>query len=334
MTALLAASWSAAAAGYDAVFVRQFAPWTGTCVEHLRRRAPALPADGPVWVACCGPGQELPLLHAALRDGREEEPPRRILASDLAPGMVDLAALKAAKIGPHCTAEVGDAMQPPGKGLAAIFSVFGLQQLPDPAAAVARWVIESAERGFTIACCTSTARSRVLERLTSWPCPERATRPDCTQVRCLAPGGVMILCFWPFDVERDGPWATFRSVLAARTAAQSADTSAVAASEHSGSAPSSLPASGQASPPTAHARPSSGAAPWETALRVVCEDAGGEVVRHACTQGSCKHGRAFSRVGCTRPARTRTPLHTGLMSCVGRPQSHAHPHTRRRRINW
>ena len=127
MTALLAASWSAAAAGYDAVFVRQFAPWTGTCVEHLRRRAPALPADGPVWVACCGPGQELPLLHAALRDGREEEPPRRILASDLAPGMVDLAALKAAKIGPHCTAEVGDAMQPPGKGLAAIFSVFGLQ---------------------------------------------------------------------------------------------------------------------------------------------------------------------------------------------------------------
>ena len=152
MTALLAASWSAAAAGYDAVFVRQFAPWTETCVERLRHRAPALPTDGPVWVACCGPGQELPLLHAALQDGREGHP-RCIIASDLAPGMVDLAALKAARIGPHCTAEVGDAMQPPSEGLAAIFSVFGLQQLPDPAVAVTRWVIENVLHHSAVSFC-------------------------------------------------------------------------------------------------------------------------------------------------------------------------------------
>ena len=99
----------------------------------------------------------------------------------------------------------------------------------------------------------------------------------------------MILCFWPFDVERDGPWATFRGVLAAQTAAQSTDASAVAESQHSGTAASSLPPSRQASPPVAHARPSPGPAPWEKALRIACEDAGGEVVRHACTPGSCLH---------------------------------------------
>jgi hypothetical protein len=27
-------------------------------------------------------------------------------------------------------------------------------------------------------------------------------------------GGVLILYFWPFDVEFVGPWATFRTVLA------------------------------------------------------------------------------------------------------------------------
>ena len=55
--------------------------------------------------------------------------------------MVKLAAQKAAMIGPHVTVEVGDAMQPPCESFAVIFSVFGLQQLPDPAVAVACWVI-------------------------------------------------------------------------------------------------------------------------------------------------------------------------------------------------
>jgi hypothetical protein len=163
MTQLTAESWSAAAAGYDDVFVRQFAPWTCTCVEHLRSRVPTLP-DGPVWVACCGPGQELPLLHAALQVGRAEDgaPPRRIVAGDLAQGMVKLAAQKAAMIGPHVTVEVGDAMQPPCESFAVIFSVFGLQQLPDPAVAVARWVID--RKSAVNVTQTRRARSRMPAR--------------------------------------------------------------------------------------------------------------------------------------------------------------------------
>ena len=93
------------------------------------------------------PCSPLFLCHCALPSlqvGRAEDgvPPGRIVAGDLAQGMVKLAAQKAAMIGPHVTVEVGDAMQPPCESFAVIFSVFGLQQLPDPAVAVARWVID------------------------------------------------------------------------------------------------------------------------------------------------------------------------------------------------
>ena len=39
------------------------------------------------------------------------------------------------------------------------------------------------------------------------------------QVEALAPGGVLVVCFWPSTVEQDGPWAQFRALLAARSAA-------------------------------------------------------------------------------------------------------------------
>ena len=139
---LLAESWNAAAVGYDDIFVRQFAPWTGTCIEALQQRAAAM-VPGAAWDACCGPGHELSLLHAVLESSQpdgEEKCPRRVFASDLSPEMVRLATDKAARIGRHITVEVGDAMQPPGNDLALIFSIFGLQQLPDPGVAVSRWV--------------------------------------------------------------------------------------------------------------------------------------------------------------------------------------------------
>ena len=66
--ALLADSWSAAAHGYDDIFVRQFAPWTHSSLDALASRLARAErlVDGDVWVPCCGPGQELPLLHALL----------------------------------------------------------------------------------------------------------------------------------------------------------------------------------------------------------------------------------------------------------------------------
>ena len=37
-------------------------------------------------------------------------------------------------------------------------------------------------------------------------------------MQALAPGGVLVVCFWPSTVEQDGPWAQFRALLAARSA--------------------------------------------------------------------------------------------------------------------
>ena len=139
---LLAESWNAAAVGYDDIFVRLFAPWTGTCIEALQQRAKAM-VSGTAWDACCGPGHELSLLHAVFESSQpdgEEKCPRHLFASDLSPGMVRLATNKAARIGRHIKVEVGDAMHPPGNDFALIFSIFGLQQLPDPVVALSRWV--------------------------------------------------------------------------------------------------------------------------------------------------------------------------------------------------
>ena len=47
----------------------------------------------------------------------------------------------------------------------------------------------------------------------NWVCPDWARFPP-PKVQCMVRGGVLILYFWPFDVEFVGPWATFRTVLA------------------------------------------------------------------------------------------------------------------------
>lgn len=127
--AQLAQAWDDAADGYDAYFVPRFAPWIMAAVAELG----ALPA-GPILVPCCGTFPELePLIgHYA---GRE------IVGIDLSPGMVRRAQARAAGR-PGVRAVVGDAVTlgPRWTGeCAAVLSVFGLQQLPDPAEALRSW---------------------------------------------------------------------------------------------------------------------------------------------------------------------------------------------------
>ena len=171
---------------------------------------------------CCGPGQELPLLHELLVElgegqtveGCTETRRRMIKGTDLSVGMVEIASARASKIGPHVSAAVEDAMKPPSLppngGFAIIFSVFGLQQLPDPSLALSRWVA------------------------------------------ALAPGGLLVVGFWPYDIEASGPFATFRRIVAARNAAASNQPD-------------------NQEPPA-----------WESALTAACEGSGGvvEVDRH------------------------------------------------------
>ncbi|MET7422602.1 class I SAM-dependent methyltransferase [Dactylosporangium sp. NPDC005555] len=126
-----ARGWDEAAEGYEAYYVPRFAPWVATAVAAVT--GVPLP-DGPVLVPCCGTFPELDALAAAL-------PGRGLTGIDLSAGMVGLAHGRAAGR-PGVTVEQGDAstLDPRWTGrCAAVVSVFGLQQLPEPDAAVASW---------------------------------------------------------------------------------------------------------------------------------------------------------------------------------------------------
>ena len=119
--------WDEAAEGYEAYFVPRFAPWVKAAVETLD----GLP-DGPILVSCCGTFPELDLLAPRF-------PGRPIVGIDLSAEMVRLARERARQ---HPEAEViqGDAAAVDSHwSCAAVVSVFGLQQLPDPVAAFRSW---------------------------------------------------------------------------------------------------------------------------------------------------------------------------------------------------
>eukprot|EP00037_Helgoeca_nana_P005667 m.53149 g.53149 ORF g.53149 m.53149 type:complete len:276 (+) comp16635_c0_seq3:3101-3928(+) len=142
---VLANSWTACAPGYDDLFVPRFAPWTADALERLASHIDGLPQDGAVVVPCCGPGQELGPIAALFPEGG-----RQVIGVDLAPGMVEIATQRAQEAGEHVSAVVGDAMVPPPGAHAAFLSVFGLQQLPDPVAALGAWVGALAPGGVAV----------------------------------------------------------------------------------------------------------------------------------------------------------------------------------------
>jgi len=126
---LLGNGWDAAAAGYERYFVPRFAPWVAAAVDALG----AIP-DGPILVPCCGTFPELdPLL--------ERFPDREIVGIDLSSGMTALARERA-QDRPNVRVLTADAstLDPSWTGrCAAVVSVFGLQQLPDPPSAIRSW---------------------------------------------------------------------------------------------------------------------------------------------------------------------------------------------------
>ena len=126
---ILAESWSIAAEGYDEIFVPRFKPWTDNALALLGSTEFKLPA-GDVLVPTCGPGHELPLVAELLKN-------RNVRGTDLAPGMIDVAQ-KRCEGNYRLSCAVEDAMAPSGE-YAALFSVFGLQQLPDHAQAIQAW---------------------------------------------------------------------------------------------------------------------------------------------------------------------------------------------------
>lgn len=129
--ARLARGWDEAVDGYERYYVPRFAPWVTAAVRAIT--ADALP-DGPVLVPCCGPFPELAELI-------EHLPDREIVGIDLSAGMVHRARAAATRY-PQVTVIQGDASTLDRRWIgrcAAVVSVFGLQQLPEPDLAITSW---------------------------------------------------------------------------------------------------------------------------------------------------------------------------------------------------
>lgn len=129
--ARIAQGWNEAAAGYEAYWVPRFAPWVHAAVDALV--ASPLP-DGPILVPCCGTFPELDELIRHFPD-------REVVGIDLSSGMVGMARERAAPW-PNVTVVEGDAstLDPRWTDVCAgVLSVFGLQQLPSPSAALRSW---------------------------------------------------------------------------------------------------------------------------------------------------------------------------------------------------
>lgn len=127
----LARAWDEAADGYETYFVPRFAPWVRAAVDAV---AFADLPDGPILVPCCGTFPELPALLAAFPD-------RRIAGLDLSAGMIRIARERAEGRA-NVELVVGDAADLDARwsgACAAVVSVFGLQQLPDPEHAIRAW---------------------------------------------------------------------------------------------------------------------------------------------------------------------------------------------------
>ncbi|WP_049559882.1 class I SAM-dependent methyltransferase [Nonomuraea sp. SBT364] len=129
--ARLAKGWDEAVTGYESYYVPRFAPWVTAAVRAVG--AATLP-EGPVLVPCCGTLPELDALVELL-------PGREIVGIDLSGGMVRRARERAARH-PGVSVVEGDAstldVRRRGR-CAAVVSVFGLQQLPEPDAAIRSW---------------------------------------------------------------------------------------------------------------------------------------------------------------------------------------------------
>ncbi len=139
--ALVEAAWDAVAPRYAEYWVPRFRPFAFDALADFR----PLPR-GPICVPACGPGAEV-IEIAARHPGRE------ILASDLAPAMVEIARRRVAESGlaDRVSVKRGDAeeLSSEVRGAAGVFSAFALQLLPSPSTTLLDW-LDAVAAGGTV----------------------------------------------------------------------------------------------------------------------------------------------------------------------------------------
>lgn len=136
-------AWNEAARGYDGYFSPRFAPYLAAALGALIGRKRELPKSGCIMVPCAGPGRELGSLALAFPD-------RTIAGSDLSDEMVKLAEKNSAPFS-NVSMIRADATQLRAAGpVAALYSVFGLQLLPNPAATLCTWLELLEPRGLAV----------------------------------------------------------------------------------------------------------------------------------------------------------------------------------------
>jgi len=180
VTSPLELAWDEAARGYDAYFSPRFAPYLATALGTLIGRARDLPSSGDIVVPCAGPGHELAALARAF-------PARHVFGSDLSGEMLKLSRERTARL-PNVSVAQDDAtqLQRPAGEVAALFSVFGLQLLPNPAAALRAWLELLEPRG--------------LATVVYWPRDADDDGPFGTMHRLLAES-IEVERAWPTELE-------------------------------------------------------------------------------------------------------------------------------------
>jgi len=161
-------AWDEAARGYDEYFGPRFAPYLGAAVGALAAHSSQLPS-GCIVVPCVGPGRELRPLARAFGE-------RQIIASDLSGEMVTLARERNRDL-PNVSVERADAMQLATPNVAAVLSVFGLQLLPDPVAALGSWL--------------KLLHTGGLAAIVYWPRDAEPSGPFASMRRLLRSAGVL-----------------------------------------------------------------------------------------------------------------------------------------------
>jgi len=203
-----------------------------TGLHSLLQHSTHIPAGAPVLVPCCGPGHELPALSLALGGagagtGEGGTGPCEVIGVDLSQGMIALAQQVVALHHASGSSSSGGSSGEAGASAVAAASHQALAAARGAIAAAGRTPAPAlgpmqAYVGDACADMEEKYRGKAGALFSVFGLQQLgglAPAALAGWVRCLAPGGVLVLVLWPGNVEQSGPWAAFDQAVALHHAA-------------------------------------------------------------------------------------------------------------------